>query len=150
MKQNKSWEDQLSAIYNDMTGSKVDFAREKEKARRRKDDEFTRSINRFSAAISGKPIGDDGTVVLLKNMPTNRDVPGYTVMTLCEITTAVVPLGFQPNPKRLDAPCEMCVNFQCPYAQGELDNDRVMAHSNGKMKVRNGSAVLVTSATYYK
>lgn len=138
MKQNKSWEDQLSAIYTGMTGTKVDFAREKEKARRRKQDAVNRSLEKMSEDI----------IVLLKKNPTNSNTPGYSMATICGITTAVLPIGYQPNPKRLDAPCEMCVNFQCPYAQGELDNDRVVQYSEGKMRVKDNRAVLVSSSSY--
>lgn len=138
MRQNKSWEDQLSAIYTQMTGSKVDFAKEKAKARRREQDYKDRKYADRCEDI----------VVPLKNMPDNRNTPGYAIMTVCYVMAAVMPIGFQPNPKRLDAPCEMCVNFQCPYAQGVLDNDRVMQYSDGKMKVQSGRAVMVTSSSY--
>lgn len=108
-KQNKSWEDQLSSIYKDMTGIEVDYAKQKETERNKKRE------NRFSRGFREK----NGIVLNEKNK-TNADRPGYKEMQLCYVTLAVVPIDFEPDSHRLDAPCDICVNRQCPYSQGEI------------------------------
>lgn len=110
MKKNQSWEDQLSNIYTQMTGVKVDFQKCKDRDRkirseRRKNDKFLKE-NGISEYVD-------------KRKATNENAPGYGPRAnICNITIAVLPLDFIVNPKRLDAPCEMCINEQCCYSMG--------------------------------
>lgn len=106
MKTNKSWEDQLSAVYNQMTGAHVDFGRCKERDRRIR-------------AARRKKNKDLAFAEIDTRKPTNENKPGYSGReNICNITVAVLPTDFVIDPKRMDAPCEMCINEQCKYSMG--------------------------------
>lgn len=109
-KQNKSWEDQLSGIYTEMTGVKVDFGKQKSTAKR-----IASERRKKEKYLEKNGIGN----LVNKRKPTNEDRPGYGAREkVCGITIAVLPLDFKINPRRLDAPCEMCINEQCAYSMG--------------------------------
>lgn len=58
---------------------------------------------------------------LNKKNNTNENLKGYSGMDdVCTITKAVLPIDYIIREDRLDAPCEMCINRQCPYSQGKI------------------------------
>lgn len=112
MKHNKSWEDQLSAIYTEMTGIKVDFKYQKD--HKKQIEAGKRAEKKYL-----EKHGNNMMLGLDRKQSTNENRAGYIARNnICGITIAVLPIDFKIDPKRLDAPCEMCINAQCPYSMG--------------------------------
>jgi len=57
---------------------------------------------------------------LNKKVSDNSNIKGYSYREVCDIAKAVLPDMYEVNENRLDAPCEMCVNRQCPHSWGEI------------------------------
>ena len=71
---------------------------------------------------NGKPNHDNHTKTEADNdMLTLKDPSvflrnGYSLRKVCNVSMAVLPDDYILDPKRLDAPCEMCINRYCPYS----------------------------------
>lgn len=99
MRQNKSFLEQLSDCNKVITGRPLDIQRiEKEK--------------------HYKHHKNNDEIRLDRRQPTNTNIPGYSARKMCYITIATTPDNYVHPKNRLDAPCEVCINRQCPYSQG--------------------------------
>ncbi|MFA7157473.1 MAG: hypothetical protein WC123_07280 [Bacilli bacterium] len=59
-------------------------------------------------------------VKLNKKVSDNSNIKGYSYRKVCDVAKAVLPDSYKINENRLDAPCDICINFQCPYSFGKI------------------------------
>ena len=92
--------------------------------RKREQKSFRDQLNDINIELFGKPLQrnikhkDNDEVKLDKKKSTHTDVIGYGPRRVCAITMATLPIDYMIDPIRLDAPCDVCINEQCPYAMG--------------------------------
>ncbi len=109
MKTKKSFLEQLSECNVAITGTPLNI---KQIQKERNREEWIEQL----AARGKKP--PEEPIKLNKRKPTNTDIPGYEPRIMCGITTATVPKDYTHPKERIDVPCEVCINRQCPYSQG--------------------------------
>lgn len=102
MKKVLSLAEQLTDVSSELFGVKIDYV-EKQKTEKRM--ERNRTSSKIKLNLKAK---------------TNSDIKGYSYRTVCYVTDAVLPDNYVIDEKRLDAPCEMCINRQCPNSWGEI------------------------------
>lgn len=98
-KPQRSLQEQLSDAYFTLFGVKKDYVKN--------NDQKTKSNHDKTEADNDAPALKDPSI-FLRN--------GYSLRKVCNISMAVLPDDYILDPKRLDAPCEMCINRYCPYS----------------------------------
>lgn len=117
---------------------------------KRKQKSFKDQLNDISIELFGTPCSptnnhSSNDILLDKTKPTNINITGYEPRKVCNITMATLPINYSINPLRLDAPCEECINEQCPYSIGIINefkeknygyrkNDKRTASGGGKTR----------------
>ncbi|WP_301204342.1 hypothetical protein [Bacteroides acidifaciens] len=91
---------------------------------------FKDQLNDINIELFGRPLPSprkaaahkyNDEVQINKRASRNIDVPGFGPRKVCNITMGTIPIDYEIDPNRLDAPCDVCINMQCPYAMGLYD-----------------------------